>query len=103
MTRSWSFTLAGTGASFNLWTQLINPTIIDPTFSNSPYVPSRVQELTIEVLTPATMLTWGSMQVSAGINNAITMRSSTNSIDLKSQTLIAGTGGMIIAVSIVAL
>lgn len=44
MVRSWAFTLPNSAVSYNLW-DLIDATITDKTFSNSPYVPKIVDEL----------------------------------------------------------
>jgi len=103
MTRSYTFTLTSVGKAYNLWTDLILPTLIDPQFSsNTPYVPSNVQELTIQNQTGASALTWGTMILSTAAGSIYTKRASVNSIDLKKETLNPGANPMTVVVSIIA-
>jgi hypothetical protein len=89
MQREFVFTLTSTTATYNLWKDLILPTITDPTFSNSPYIPNVGFEIEIQNQTPgATVLrngfslTGGSWDVNRGPVNCLDL----NEIGIKTDT-----------------
>ena len=84
MPRTFSFVLNNADQWYNLWRDFIAPTITDPTFSNSPYIPSTVSELEIQNKTGSNMRV-SDNKLNGGllITGSLLQRSSLNSIDLK--------------------
>lgn len=105
MERDWTFTLTNAGQVYNLWYDLILPTITDRTFGNSPYVPGMVAELETQNQTAGANITrrtstTGGFQLSSGswdIN-----RSMSNIIDLKRYNFVTDTGGAVLYVQVIA-
>lgn len=103
MTRSWTVTLTNITKTYYLW-DLISATIADLTFSNSPFVPSKVQELTISNQTVSSTLTVNSTPVIVGATGTsnIVFRSMLDAIDLKQQTLTTNVNPLVVGINIVA-
>jgi hypothetical protein len=100
MTRNWTFTLTDITKTYNLWNDLIAPTVLDLTFSNVPYIPKTVQELKVQNQTAGTISTWSSIQLSGGSWDV--KRAAVNSIDLSKETLSTDTNPTVLYVAIIA-
>lgn len=96
MTRSWTFTLTQLTWQ-NLWALIAaDPSFTDTTFSNAPYVPSKVCELEIRNQTAGSILQRSNdSKQEAGYqifgNTSDTMRSALNNIDIKEIYLLPDT------------
>jgi hypothetical protein len=67
MTRDWVFTLTTPGLWYNLWTLIqADASFTDPTFSNSPYVPSSVSELKFQNQTAGSVVYRSDNKLEAG-------------------------------------
>lgn len=104
MTRTWTFTLANANQWYNLWKDLIDPTITDKSFSNSPYVSDRVSELEIQNLTGGTNLLTAGADLIGGFGLSgqswDVNRTSKNAIDLRAKNFSTDTAGSKVYVSI---
>lgn len=108
MTREWSFTLTVVSKWYNLWSDLIakDSTFTDPTFTNAPFVPARINELVIQNQTTATILSRSDSKLETGFTisgGSIDRRAGEkNNIDLKNINLSTNTNPTVVYVSIVA-
>ena len=100
MTRNWTFTLTDITKTYNLWNDLIVPTVLDLTFSNVPYIPKMVQELKVQNQTAGATVTWSKFALSGGSWDV--KRAATNTIDLTKETILVDTNPTVLYVAIIA-
>jgi hypothetical protein len=106
MTRSWQFTLTTSGIWYNLWTLITaDPSFTDPTFTNAPYTPSKVGQISIYGTTGNISISLDSNLESGFVATAtlpyIDGPFDTNCIDLKTISLKSSVGSGVVNVSIV--
>ena len=99
MTREWLFTLTDITKTYNLWADLIAP-LLDLTMSNTPYVPSMVQELKVQNQSAGTNAVWSKFALAGAFWDV--KRSAMNSIDLKQETFSTDTNPTVLYVAIIA-
>ena len=101
MTREWLFTLTDITKTYNLWDHVIAKTpAFNPTFSNSPFIPSMVQELKVQNQSAGTNAVWSKFALAGAFWDV--KRSATNSINLKGETFSTDTNPTVLYVAIVA-
>lgn len=109
MTRDWTFTLPLAGTWYNLWSDLIvqDPSFVDRTFSNAPYVPNMVCELKFQNQTPGATITRSDSKRESGFQltggSWDVDRSQSNAIDLNNMNFQTDTAASVLYVKITSL
>ena len=108
MTRDWLFILPNAGVWYNLWTLITSdPTFLNSTFSNAPYVPSTVCNLKFQNQTPGANIYRSDSKLEGGFQltggSWDEDRAPVNAIDLNNNNFKSDTAGAKLYVKITSL